>query len=70
MVSLKLQISTERQPKLVQAQYKSVIKSKVRLALGLWCITFKNISIISWRSVLLFAETGVPGENQRPVVSH
>jgi hypothetical protein len=31
--------------------------------------TFNNVSVISWRSVLLVAETGVPGENQRPVVS-
>jgi hypothetical protein len=30
--------------------------------------TFNNISIISWRStVLLVEETGVPGENNRPV---
>jgi hypothetical protein len=26
--------------------------------------TFNNISAISWRSVLLVKETGVPGENQ------
>jgi hypothetical protein len=25
--------------------------------------TFKNISVISWRLVLLVEETGVPGEN-------
>jgi hypothetical protein len=29
--------------------------------------TFSNISAISWRSVLLVKETGVPGENYRPV---
>ena len=28
--------------------------------------TFNNISVISWRSVLLVGETGVPGENHRP----
>ena len=28
--------------------------------------TFNNISVISWRSVLLVKETGVPGENHRP----
>ena len=28
--------------------------------------TFNNISGISWRSVLLVEETGVPGENHRP----
>ena len=32
--------------------------------------TFNNISVISWRSVLLVEETGVPGENHRPVVSY
>jgi hypothetical protein len=31
--------------------------------------TFKIISIISWRSVLLVEETGVPEENHRPVAS-
>jgi hypothetical protein len=29
--------------------------------------TFKNISAISWWSVLLVEETGMPGENHRPV---
>ena len=32
--------------------------------------TFNNISAVSWRSVLLVVETGVPGENHRPVASH
>ena len=32
--------------------------------------TFNNISVISWRSVLLMEETGGPGENHRPVASH
>jgi hypothetical protein len=27
--------------------------------------TFNTISVISWRSVLLEEETGVPGENHR-----
>ena len=31
--------------------------------------TFNNISVISWWSVLLVEETGVPVENHRPVVS-
>ena len=29
--------------------------------------TFNNISVISWWSVLLVEETGVPRENHRPV---
>ena len=41
---------------------------------SLWCMefndTFNYISVISWRSVLLVEETGVPGENPRPVASH
>jgi hypothetical protein len=32
--------------------------------------TFNNISAISWQSVLLVEETGVPGKNYRPDVSH
>jgi hypothetical protein len=31
--------------------------------------TFNNISVISWRSVLLVEETGIPGENHRHVAS-
>ena len=31
---------------------------------------FNNISIISWRSVLLEKELDVTGENHRPVASH
>jgi hypothetical protein len=40
--------------------------------LGLWCLMppFSNISVISWRSVFLGGETGVPGENHRPVASY
>ena len=32
--------------------------------------TFKNISAISWWSVLLVKETGVPGEKHRSVTSN
>ena len=32
--------------------------------------TFNNISVISWRSVLLVEETEVPGENHRSTASH
>jgi hypothetical protein len=28
--------------------------------------TFNNISVISWQSILLVEETGVPEENHRP----
>jgi len=29
-----------------------------------------NNSVLSWRSVLLVEETGIPGENHRPAASH
>ena len=32
--------------------------------------TFNNISIISWRSLLLMEEARVPGENHRPAASY
>jgi len=32
--------------------------------------TFNNISVISWRTVLLVEETGVPRENHLPVASY
>ena len=32
--------------------------------------TFNNISVISWRSVILVEETGVPRENHSPVANH
>jgi hypothetical protein len=32
--------------------------------------TFNNISVISWQSVLLVEETGLPGENHRPAASY
>jgi hypothetical protein len=34
------------------------------------CLPLNNISIISWRSVLLVEETRVPGENHCPAASH
>ena len=38
---------------------------------GLWCLTpLSTISVISWQTVLLVEETGVPREIHRPVASH
>ena len=33
-------------------------------------ITFNNSSVISWQSVLLVEETGVPRENHQQTLSH
>jgi len=32
--------------------------------------TFNNISVLSWRSVLLVEETRVSGESYQPAASH
>jgi hypothetical protein len=32
--------------------------------------TFNYISVISWRTILLVEESGVPGEKNQPVPSH
>ena len=41
-----------------------VIEAMVRV----WCLA--PLSVISWRSVLLVEETGIPAGNHRPVTSH
>ena len=33
-------------------------------------VTFNNISVISWWSVLLVEETEIPVENHRPAATH
>jgi hypothetical protein len=40
------------------------------LSLVVFNATFNNISVISWRSVLMVEETGVSGENHPPGASH
>ena len=42
----------------------------LRLRSMVFNVTFNNISVISWWSVLLVEETGIPRENHRPAVSH
>ena len=42
----------------------------MRIRVVVYNATFNNISAISWQSVLLVEETGVPRENHRPVASH
>jgi hypothetical protein len=43
---------------------------KVRVRVMVFNATFNNISVMSWRSVLLMEETGVPGKKYRPAASH
>ena len=46
------------------------ISCKYRVRVMMFNATFNNISAISWRSILLVEEIGVPGENHRPATSH
>ena len=41
-------------------------KNKNMVIVMVFNATFNNISVLSWRSVLLMEETGEPGENHRP----
>ena len=49
---------------------KKKINIWVRVGVMAFNTTFNNISVISWRSVLLVEETRVPRENHLPVASH
>jgi len=49
---------------------ESILNYSLLLGFMVCNATFNNISVISWRSVLLVEETGVHGENHRPVASH
>ena len=40
------------------------------LGLGLWCLTHFSTIFISWRSVLLVEEPGIPRKNHQPDTSH
>jgi hypothetical protein len=53
-----------------RGKYKLQIKVKERLGAMVFNTTFKIISVISRRPVLLMEETGVPGENHGPAASH
>jgi hypothetical protein len=46
------------------------MQREVRKNLGYFVWGAHNISVISWWSVLLVEEIGVPGENHQPVASH
>jgi hypothetical protein len=73
----------EPQPKFISQKYiMEVLHSEVIfldsngflqvcfVCLMMFNATFNNISVISWWSVLLVEETGVPEENHQPVASH
>jgi hypothetical protein len=47
----------------VEVLFRIVVVSRVRVRVMVFNSTFNNIPVISWRSVLLGGETGVPREN-------
>jgi len=46
------------------------VREKSHTYMEVFNATFNNISAISWWSVLLVEETGVPGDNHQPAESH
>ena len=42
----------------------------IRVRVMVFNSTFNNISVISWQSILLMEETGVPGEKHQTVAGH
>ena len=51
-------------------QQSPLQKNELGLEIMVLYLTFNNISVISWQSILFMEETGVPGENHRPVAGH
>jgi hypothetical protein len=56
----------------ISKAFKCILSHGIDLILifGVFSATFSNISAISWRSVLVVEEAGVPGENHRPWASN
>jgi hypothetical protein len=46
------------------------IESLLRVRAMVFNVTFNNISLILWKSVLLVEEAGVPGETHRPATNY
>jgi len=49
--------------KLVCTRWENFIRIGITVLVMVFNVTFKNISVISWRSVLLVEETDFPIEN-------
>jgi hypothetical protein len=61
----------EKNEYILQKEYAQGVSTlKLLVCLMVFNATFNNISVILWQSVLLVKETGVPGENHKPVASH
>ena len=63
-----LKLLSQSQPNFA-AIYKKVVSNTPQIH-RVMNVTFNNISVISWPSVLWVEETGVPRENHRPAASN
>ena len=59
-----------KEEKYTHSKRQHKITKEIRVTIIAFNATFNNISVISWRSVLLVEETRVSGENHRPVASY
>ena len=50
--------------------FKLHIREGDKICVMVFNATFSNISVISWLSLLLVEEAGVPGKTHRPIASH
>jgi hypothetical protein len=58
-------------PKFIQKLVNILNRGKyIKVRVIVFNATFKNISVISWQSVLFMGETCVPLENHQPAASH
>ena len=54
----------------VSVGWSPIFYSNLQVKIMKFNAIINNMSVISWQLVLLAEETGVPGENHRPVASH
>ena len=52
---------------LFYATFNNIVSEVYMVSVMVFYATFNDISVISWWTVLLVEETGVPRENHRPV---
>jgi hypothetical protein len=55
---------------IMEIMFTHFVKIWLEVRVVVFNATLNNISVISWRSVLLVEEIGVPGENHRHATSH
>ena len=67
---IKLCTNTESYSTKVQMWTRRINDSLMRVRVMVLSATFNNISVISWRSVLMVEQTRVPGEIHSPAASH